>query len=297
MCVECGQYPPNYFPPQMPPSSQAMGPPSSSPNQQPPGTPGTPGGGGGSASPGGQMGQPMSTMAGPIPNQQGPPQGHDIRGPGGIPVTSGGPAPNVSMPQWGPRGPMRPKGPIPNTTVGGPPPMGQTTLGPSLPGAEPMGELKQENLKLPSELGSAMVLADLGRKITNALHTLSNATVINEDVLNALLKEICGALLESDVNVSLVKRLRDNVKSVIDFEEMAGGLNKRVIIKRAVFTELCKLVDPGVKPWQPVKGRQNIIMFVGLQGSVNTIITLPEISSTSRSFSRSIDHRYGGIPP
>eukprot|EP00116_Pleurobrachia_bachei_P013413 sb/3473675/ len=26
-------------------------------------------------------------------------------------------------------------------------------------------------------------------------------------------------------------------------------------------------------------------------------VTLPEISSTSRSFSRSIDHRYGGIPP
>ena len=51
---------------------------------------------------------------------------------------------------------------------------------------------------------------------------------------------------------------------------MAGGLNKRVIIKRAVFTELCKLVDPGVKPWQPVKGRQNIIMFVGLQGSGKT---------------------------
>lgn len=51
---------------------------------------------------------------------------------------------------------------------------------------------------------------------------------------------------------------------------MAGGLNKRVIIKRAVFTELCKLVDPGVKPWQPVKGRQNIIMFVGLQGAGKT---------------------------
>lgn len=27
-----------------------------------------------------------------------------------------------------------------------------------------------------------MVLADLGRKITNALHSLSKATVINEDV-------------------------------------------------------------------------------------------------------------------
>lgn len=57
-----------------------------------------------------------------------------------------------------------------------------------------------------------MVLADLGRKITSALKSLSNATVINEEVLNAMLKEICAALLEADVNVQLVKQLRNNIK-------------------------------------------------------------------------------------
>ncbi|XP_034253397.1 signal recognition particle 54 kDa protein [Thrips palmi] len=115
-----------------------------------------------------------------------------------------------------------------------------------------------------------MVLADLGRKITSALRSLSNATVINEEVLNAMLKEICAALLEADVNIRLVKKLRENVRSVIDFEEMAGGLNKRRMIQSAVFKELVKLVDPGVKPYQPVKGKPNIIMFVGLQGSGKT---------------------------
>lgn len=34
-----------------------------------------------------------------------------------------------------------------------------------------------------------MVLADLGRKITNALHSLSKATVINEDVSLQLCKQ------------------------------------------------------------------------------------------------------------
>lgn len=56
-----------------------------------------------------------------------------------------------------------------------------------------------------------------------------------------MLKEICLALLEADVNVVLVKRLRENVKSVIDFDEMAGGLNKRRIIQSAVFKELIKV--------------------------------------------------------
>lgn len=84
-------------------------------------------------------------------------------------------------------------------------------------------------------------------------------------VLNSMLKEICAALLEADVNIRLVKQLRENVRAVIDFEEMAGGLNKRRMIQSAVFKELVKLVDPGVKPYQPIKGRPNIIMFVGLQ--------------------------------
>ncbi|XP_025089151.1 signal recognition particle 54 kDa protein [Pomacea canaliculata] len=115
-----------------------------------------------------------------------------------------------------------------------------------------------------------MVLADLGRKITSALKSLSNATIINEEVLNGMLKEICAALLEADVNIRLVKQLRENVRSVIDFDEMAGGLNKRRMIQSAVFKELVKLIDPGVKAWQPTKGRNNVIMFVGLQGSGKT---------------------------
>ena len=32
-----------------------------------------------------------------------------------------------------------------------------------------------------------------------------------------MLKEICAALLESDVNILLVKKLRENVRNVIDF--------------------------------------------------------------------------------
>lgn len=59
-------------------------------------------------------------------------------------------------------------------------------------------------------------------------------------------------------------------RKTLDFDEMAGGVNKRRLIQRCVFTELMKLVDPGVKPFQPTKGKPNIFMFVGLQGSGKT---------------------------
>lgn len=64
-----------------------------------------------------------------------------------------------------------------------------------------------------------------------------------------MLKEVCTALLEADCNIRLVKQLRENVRSVIDFDEMAGGLNKRRMIQSAVFKELVK-----VENWEdPVK--------------------------------------------
>lgn len=115
-----------------------------------------------------------------------------------------------------------------------------------------------------------MVLADLGRKITTALRSLGNATIINQEVLDSLLDQIVRALISADVNINLVKKLRDNVKQVIDFDEMAQGLNKRRMIQMVVFQELVKLIDPGVKPWTPVKKKSNIIMFVGLQGAGKT---------------------------
>jgi len=115
-----------------------------------------------------------------------------------------------------------------------------------------------------------MVLADLGRKINAALLSLNKATIINEEVLSNMLKEVQRALLEADVNIRLVKKLSENVRGAIDFDDMAQGLNKRRMIQQAVFQELVKLVDPGVKPHTPKKGKANVIMFVGLQGSGKT---------------------------
>ena len=69
-----------------------------------------------------------------------------------------------------------------------------------------------------------MVLADLGRKINAALLSLNKATIINEEVLNNMLKEVQRALLEADVNIRLVKQLSENVRGVIDFDDMAQGL-------------------------------------------------------------------------
>ena len=84
-------------------------------------------------------------------------------------------------------------------------------------------DIYYENITDKTQPALTMVLADLGRKITSALNSLGKATVIDEDVLNRMLNEISRALMESDVNIHLVKRLKDNVKKAIDFDEVAQG--------------------------------------------------------------------------
>ncbi|CAF3841771.1 unnamed protein product [Rotaria sp. Silwood1] len=115
-----------------------------------------------------------------------------------------------------------------------------------------------------------MVLADLSQRLSSALQHLSKATIINEPVFDETLGKICRALLEADVNIRLVKRLRENAKQAINLEEIAVGLNKRQLIQQVVVTELVRLIDSEVKSWEPVKKKSNIVMFVGLQGSGKT---------------------------
>ena len=47
-----------------------------------------------------------------------------------------------------------------------------------------------------------MVLADLGSKVAIALRKMTQATVIDQTVMNEMLTEICKALLQADVNVA-----------------------------------------------------------------------------------------------
>jgi len=76
--------------------------------------------------------------------------------------------------------------------------------------------------------------------------------------------------MAADVSFKLVMELRKNLKTRISLEEMATGMNRRKAIHKAVFDELCKLMDSGKKPMKPARSKPNVIMFVGLQGSGKT---------------------------
>jgi signal recognition particle subunit SRP54 len=83
-----------------------------------------------------------------------------------------------------------------------------------------------------------MVLAELGQRLTTALRRLNTSTVVDDEVVAAILSDISRSLLESDVNVRIVGALRNTIKSRLNFEEEAMGTNKRKLVQKVVMEEL-----------------------------------------------------------
>ncbi|QBM90237.1 signal recognition particle subunit FFH/SRP54 srp54 [Metschnikowia aff. pulcherrima] len=133
-----------------------------------------------------------------------------------------------------------------------------------------------------------MVLADLGSRLRDAIGSVES---VSETEIQLMTKDLCSALLECDVNVRLVARLRENIRTKVATElknEGESAANKRKKLQKIVFDELCGLVDSHEEPPKPKKLSQSkpvsksgkkvrkseinshIIMFVGLQGAGKT---------------------------
>jgi signal recognition particle subunit SRP54 len=91
------------------------------------------------------------------------------------------------------------------------------------------------------------------------------------------LKEICNALMLSDVNIKYVIKMRGQVEKQINEklakqEEGEASVNLRRSIIQFVVDEVIKMLGSENKPYEFVKGKadSNVVMFVGLQGSGKT---------------------------
>ena len=114
-----------------------------------------------------------------------------------------------------------------------------------------------------------MVLADLGTKLKNVLNKIGGAEVFDKKLLDTILNELGIALLLSDVNVNIVKKIQTNIRLQYAMMEETLG-NKKLQIQRAVVKELQAMLTAERKPYSMRKGKPNVIMFVGLQGSGKT---------------------------
>lgn len=113
------------------------------------------------------------------------------------------------------------------------------------------------------------MLTDLGLKLKEAFGKLITAEFVDKKLVDEVLNAVGVALLKSDVKIKYVSTLQKNVRDKFaQLEETSG--NKRLAIKRFVVQEIQAMLTAKKKAYELKKGKCNIIMFVGLQGSGKT---------------------------
>ena len=109
----------------------------------------------------------------------------------------------------------------------------------------------------------------LGERLQNALSKVKGTGKITESNISDMMREIRLALLEADVNYTVVKEFTNNVKEKALGEEVQKSLKPGEVFVKIVKDELTSLLG-GEQEDLNLKGNPAILMLVGLQGSGKT---------------------------
>ena len=109
----------------------------------------------------------------------------------------------------------------------------------------------------------------LGDRLQNVISKVKGYGKITEDNISEMMREIRLALLEADVNYTVVKEFTNNVKEKALGEEVQKSLKPGDVFVKIVKDELTELLGGEQKPLNLV-GNPAILMLVGLQGSGKT---------------------------
>ncbi len=109
----------------------------------------------------------------------------------------------------------------------------------------------------------------LGDRLQSALSKIKGTGKITENNISDMMREIRLALLEADVNYTVVKEFTNNVKEKALGEEVQRSLKPGEVFVKIVKDELTDLLG-GEQEDLNLKGNPAILMLVGLQGSGKT---------------------------
>ncbi|MGQ4870520.1 MAG: signal recognition particle protein Srp54 [Candidatus Thorarchaeota archaeon] len=115
-----------------------------------------------------------------------------------------------------------------------------------------------------------MVLESLGRALNSALKKLFGASVIDEELVKELVRDIQRALLQADVDVNLVMQITKRVQEQALAETLPRGISRREHIVRVVWDALAYFLGEKPVPLTIHPGKPNVVMLVGIQGSGKT---------------------------
>lgn len=113
------------------------------------------------------------------------------------------------------------------------------------------------------------MLGNLGRSLSKTMKKLAGMTIVDEEVVREVIKDIQRALIQSDVNVKLVFKLSKSIENRALNEEPPRGITPKEHIIRIVYEEMVKLVGEKAQELS-IDEKPYRILFLGLQGSGKT---------------------------
>lgn len=121
---------------------------------------------------------------------------------------------------------------------------------------------------------------NLSDRIDNALNKIKGYGTITEENISDVLREVRLALLEADVNYTVVKEFTNNVKEKALGEEVKKSLKPSEVFLKILKDELLNLL--GEEKYElEISKKPTILMLVGLQGSGKTT-TIGKLSNMLR---------------
>jgi signal recognition particle subunit SRP54 len=114
------------------------------------------------------------------------------------------------------------------------------------------------------------MLENISEKLESIFKKLKGRGLINEEDIDAALKEVRLALLEADVNFKVVKDFVQRVKEKALGKEVLESLTPGQQVVKIVHNELCTLLGSANVKIMLSPNPPTIIMMVGLQGSGKT---------------------------
>jgi signal recognition particle subunit SRP54 len=112
-----------------------------------------------------------------------------------------------------------------------------------------------------------MVLEKLGSTLKAGITKISNAILLDKKMMDGIIKDIQRALIEADVDISLVFSLTKQIKE-ISYSENIKGIDKKEQLVTLIHDEMLNILGGEHKELKLDK--KDRIMFVGLYGAGKT---------------------------
>ncbi len=113
------------------------------------------------------------------------------------------------------------------------------------------------------------MLGNLGKNLTKTMKKLAGMTIIDEEVVKEVIKDIQRSLIQSDVNIKLVLSLSKTIENRALNEDPPKGVTAKEHVIKIVYDELVNLLGDKAAETQ-IEKKPYKILFMGLQGSGKT---------------------------